>query len=160
MKRFFPYPQAFLGLTFNWGAWMGWAATHGSMDWALVAPLYASGVTWTLVYDTIYAHQDKDDDAQLGLESTALTFGADETTQKRILHGLAATTAGQWLWVGYQADLASVYTLGVAAAYGHLVWQIQTADFCEPHNLATRFRSNNTVGGVLFGALAAGTYLA
>ena len=158
-KRFFPYPQLFLGLTFNWGAWMGWAATHGSMNFAVVAPLYLSGVTWTLVYDTIYAHQDKDDDARLKLQSTALSFGSDPVVQKGILHGLGAVTALQWIMVGLEADLASIYYAGVATSYGHLVWQIHTADLNDPHNLAARFRSNSVLGGILFGSLVAGKYL-
>ena len=159
MKRFFPFPQLVLGLTFNWGAWMGWAAVHGSMDYSIVAPLYGSGVTWTLVYDTIYAHQDKEDDAMLGLQSTALTFGESKTTQKGILHGLAALTWMQWLWVGQQAELATaVYGLGATAAYGHLIWQIHTADFEVPRNLAERFRSNSTVGAILFASLTMGAY--
>jgi 4-hydroxybenzoate polyprenyltransferase len=160
MKRFFPYPQLVLGLTFNWGAWMGWAAVHGNMDYSVIVPLYLSGVTWTLVYDTIYAHQDKTDDAKLGLQSTALTFGSNEQTQKQILHALAAATWCQWLLVGYQMDAATVHFLGVTAAYSHLAWQIQTADFEDPHNLAARFRSNSAVGALVFGSLAAGNYFA
>lgn len=157
MKRFFPYPQLVLGLTFNWGAWMGWAATHGSMDFAVVGPLYMSGITWTLVYDTIYAHQDKVEDRQLGLQSTALTFGEDNQ-QRRILHGLAMATYLQWMLVGHQAELAAVYYAGITAAYGHLAWQVQSADFNEPHNVMTRFRSNSAVGALVFGSLVAGTY--
>jgi 4-hydroxybenzoate polyprenyltransferase len=160
MKRFFPYPQLVLGLTFNWGAWMGWAAVHGSIDYSVIAPLYVSGVTWTLLYDTIYAHQDKEDDAKLGLQSTALTFGSDVQTQKQILHALAAATWCQWLLVGYQVDAATVHFVGVTAAYSHLVWQVQTADFEDPHNLAARFRSNSAVGALVFTSLAAGKYFA
>jgi len=79
MKRYTNYPQLALGMTFNWGAIMGWVAVRGDVDWSVVAPLYASGVAWTLVYDTLYAHQDKKDDVKLGLKSTALTFGEDGT---------------------------------------------------------------------------------
>lgn len=158
-KRFFAFPQLFLGLTFNWGAWMGWAAVHGSMDYAIIAPLYVSGVAWTLVYDTLYAHQDKQEDKQLGLQSTALTFGP-EAQQKKILHLLAATSWFSWMMVGQQAELAPIYYAGATAAYGHLAWQIQTSDFNDPHNLAYRFRSNSAVGAIMFGALAAGKYLA
>ena len=158
MKRFFPYPQLVLGLTFNWGAWMGYAAVHGSMDWSMVAPLYGSGVTWTLLYDTLYAHQDKCDDAKLGLRSTALTFGSCEQTQRRILYGFATATWLQWLIVGQQAELASIYYLGATAAYSHLIWQVQTADLEDPDNLADRFRSNSTVGAILFSSISAGSY--
>ncbi|KAG6713641.1 hypothetical protein I3842_05G163500 [Carya illinoinensis] len=75
MKRFTFWPQAYLGLTFNWGALLGWAAIKGSLEPAIVFPLYISGVFWTLVYDTIYAHQDKEDDLKVGVKSTALRFG-------------------------------------------------------------------------------------
>ena len=65
-KRVTNWPQAVLGLTFNWGALVGWAAVHGACDWSVVLPLYAGGFWWTLLYDTIYAHQDKRDDAKVG----------------------------------------------------------------------------------------------
>jgi len=160
-KRFFPYPQAVLGLTFNWGALMGFAAIHGYLDYSIIAPLYFSGVTWTIVYDTIYAHQDKKDDAKLKLQSTALTFGESEDRQKKILNGLAALTWLQWLLVGYQADLAlPLFFTGSTVAYGHLLWQIKTAELNNPQNLAERFRSNSTVGAILFASLAAGKYFA
>ena len=82
-------PQAFLGLTFNWGALLGCAAVHGHLDFATVLPLYAHGICWTLVYDTIYAHQDKTDDIVVGIKSTALLFG--ENT-KGYLAGFAGTS--------------------------------------------------------------------
>jgi 4-hydroxybenzoate polyprenyl transferase len=157
-KRYFPYPQLVLGLCMNWGALMGWAAVHGTMDWTVVAPLYSSGVAWTLVYDTLYAHQDKGDDAKLGLYSTALTFGEDADRQRTILHALAATTYGLWAMAGYQAGMEcpALYAAGVTAAYSHLLWQIHTADLEDPHNLATRFRSNAVTGALVYGALLAG----
>lgn len=83
-------PQAFLGLTFNWGALLGYAAVHGYLDWQIL-PLYAHGVCWTLVYDTIYAHQDKDDDIVVGIKSTALLFG--ENT-RAYLAAFATTSIG------------------------------------------------------------------
>ena len=114
MKRFFDYPQLVLGLCFNWGAFMGWAAVHGSLDYGVILPLYASGVAWTIGYDTLYAHQDKDDDAKLGLKSTAITFGkfgtngnveddldAEDKRHKRVLYGLASTTYACWLLAGH-----------------------------------------------------------
>jgi 4-hydroxybenzoate polyprenyltransferase len=161
MKRFFPYPQLVLGLTFNWGAFMGWAAVHGSMDYGIILPLYGSGVTWTLVYDTIYAHQDKQDDAKLGLHSTALSFGLNDETQKNILYALATATWLQWQIVGAQADLSSgLFSFGSAVGFGHLLWQIKSADFNDPHNVAARFRSNSAVGAIMFATFAASTYFA
>ncbi|KAL3903633.1 MAG: hypothetical protein SGILL_010373, partial [Bacillariaceae sp.] len=142
---------------------MGWAATFGSMDFSVIAPLYASGIAWTMVYDTIYANQDREDDASLGLKSTALTFSSDgDARQKQILHAFAAMAYGGWLLSGYnlydplllaQASAGSpmafgMYATGVSAAYAHLRWQIRTADFNDPHNLAERFRSNTKTGGI------------
>eukprot|EP00536_Pseudo-nitzschia_multiseries_P001282 jgi/Psemu1/234452/estExt_Genewise1.C_160076 len=125
MKRCFDYPQLVLGLCFNWGAFMGWAAVHGSMDYGVVLPLYASGVAWTIGYDTLYAHQDKVDDAKLGLRSTAITFGRigggnesessgggdDSRRHKRVLHGLAVTTYACWLLAGYNDLVATTVAL-------------------------------------------------
>lgn len=193
LKRVTNWPQLGLGLVFNWGAWMGWAATYGAMNWSVITPLYLSGITWTLCYDTIYAHQDKDDDAKLGLKSTALYFGQHT---KPVLHLFALATYLNWYLVGCSeafhpkapiidavttsaavnsdsfliaaTDLlspelllhyASVpdlwYLVGTTAAYGHLVWQIQTADLDQPNNLATRFRSNTMVGGLVFASMVA-----
>lgn len=90
-------PQAFLGVTFNWGALLGYAAVQGSCDWPIVLPLYCGGVCWTLVYDTIYAHQDKLDDVKAGVKSTALLFG--EQTRPW-LSGFAAGSAGLWALSG------------------------------------------------------------
>ena len=160
MKRFFPFPQLVLGLTFNWGVWMGWAAVHGDMDYSIIAPLYLSCVSWTLVYDTIYGHQDKHDDAKLGLHSTALTFGNDDDVQKQILYSLATVSGLSWLYVGQVADLAAIYNVGAMTAYSHILWQIHTADLNEPHNLAERFRSNQAVGAILFGSIVAGKFFA
>jgi 4-hydroxybenzoate polyprenyltransferase len=167
MKRYTNYPQFVLGLTFNWGAWMGWAAAFGSMDYAIIVPLYCSGIAWTMVYDTIYANQDKEDDASLGLKSTALTFGAEgDAQQKRILHAFAAMAYASWLLSGYnmQSIMLSpddrlmaapflIYSGGVTAAYAHLIWQIQTAELNNPHNLAERFRSNTSVGAIVFASI-------
>jgi len=124
MKRIFDYPQLVLGLCFNWGAIMGWAAVHGSIDYNVILPLYLSGVTWTIGYDTLYAHQDKKDDTKLGLKSTAITFGRtstndndhnvinnndddDDSIHKRPLHKLALTTFAFWLLAGYNGVAAT-----------------------------------------------------
>ncbi|CAD6992812.1 unnamed protein product [Ceratitis capitata] len=75
MKRITYWPQLVLGMAFNWGALLGWCATQGAVNWEACLPLYLSGICWTIVYDTIYAHQDKFDDIQIGVKSTALRFG-------------------------------------------------------------------------------------
>ena len=93
------------------------------MDYSIIGPLYLSGVTWTVVYDTIYANQDKGDDKKLGLKSTALTFGEDPVRHKQILHGFAGLTWLQLLLAGHNCpDLSfPVYSVGVTSAYSHLV---------------------------------------
>lgn len=162
MKRYTNYPQLVLGLTFNWGAIMGWVAVHGVVDWSVVGPLYGSGVAWTLVYDTLYAHQDKRDDAKLGLKSTALTFGEHGT--KPILTACAIAAWGGWTMAGYNCGLgdfmeAPYYYAGVSAAGAHLLWQIHSADLNDVENLAYRFRSNNVVGWIVFGSCVAGNMM-
>ena len=165
MKRYTNYPQLVLGLTFNWGAIMGWVAVHGTsnIDWNVVGPLYTSGVLWTLIYDTLYAHQDKSDDKKLGLKSTALTFGEEGT--KPILTGLTALAWGSWMLAGYNNGYGEIldapyYYLGVSTAASHLLWQIYTADLNNTKNLAERFRSNNMVGWIVFGSCVAGNVMA
>jgi len=163
MKRYTNYPQLVLGLTFNWGAIMGWVAVHGNnVDWSVVGPLYASGVCWTLIYDTLYAHQDKADDAKLGLKSTALTFGEDGT--KPVLTSLTGAAWGCWMLVGHNVGFGDVldaplYYGGVSAAATHLLWQVYTADLNNVENLARRFRSNNTVGWMVFASCVGGNLM-
>ena len=158
MKRITSYPQFFLGLTFNWGAFMGWAASSGSIDFGAVLPLYASGVAWTMVYDTLYAHQDKEDDAKVGINSTALTFGTQ--FQKPILQGFAVATYLGWLAASYHVGYSSpLCYLGLTGAYFHLVWQVQSADLDDPQSVGDRFRSNHTVGAIVFGSFVAGTLM-
>jgi len=158
MKRYTNWPQLVLGMTFNWGALMGWAATHGSLDaydgLSVVLPLYGGGVAWTLVYDTLYAHQDKQDDSKLGLKSTALYF-AENT--KPILVGFSALATGSWIAAGYNVGyMEPYYYLGCGAAGAHLLWQVTTADLENPKNLAERFKSNTTVGAIMFASCIAG----
>ncbi|PQP94376.1 4-hydroxybenzoate polyprenyltransferase mitochondrial isoform X1 [Prunus yedoensis var. nudiflora] len=105
MKRLTFWPQAYLGLTFNWGALLGWAAVKGSIDPAIVLPLYLSGVCWTLVYDTIYAHQDKEDDLKVGVKSTALRFG-DST--KEWITGFGIMCISSLALSGYNAEIGFV----------------------------------------------------
>ena len=158
MKRYTNWPQLVLGMTFNWGALMGWAATHGSLDaydgLSVVLPLYGGGIAWTMVYDTLYAHQDKQDDTKLGLKSTALYF-AENT--KPILVGFSALATGSWIAAGYNVGyMEPYYYLGCGAAGAHLLWQVATADLENPKNLAERFKSNATVGAIMFASCIAG----
>ncbi|KAL1563266.1 Palmitoyl-protein thioesterase 1 [Salvia divinorum] len=155
MKRLTYWPQAYLGLTFNWGALLGWAAVKGSLDLAVVIPLYASGVFWTLVYDTIYAHQDKEDDMIVGVKSTALRF-ADST--KEWISGFGAACIGSLALSGYNAHLELTYYVFLAAGSTQLAWQILTVDLSSRADCNRKFVSNKWFGaiicsGILFGRL-------
>ncbi|CAI9114707.1 OLC1v1015488C1 [Oldenlandia corymbosa var. corymbosa] len=125
MKRLTFWPQAYLGLTFNWGALLGWAAIKGSLDPAVVVPLYLSGVFWTLVYDTIYAHQDKDDDLKVGVKSTALRFG---DSSREWLSGFGLACISSLALSGVNAELGGPFYASLVAASGQLAWQIWTVD--------------------------------
>jgi len=192
MKRCTNVPQLVLGFTFNWGIFMGWAAVHGSFtgtntitsSWihdtllvsssqgpivdgiSVIVPLYIGSVAWTLIYDTLYAHQDKADDEKLGLKSTALYFGKDDTRQRKILSSLSLIAGGCWMVSGYQLGLdidrismhpmCSLYYVGCLGAMSHLLWQVHTAKFDDVKNLSYRFRSNNTVGAIMLGSCIMG----
>ncbi|MBM3542715.1 MAG: 4-hydroxybenzoate octaprenyltransferase, partial [Alphaproteobacteria bacterium] len=124
MKRITHWPQFVLGLAFNWGALLGWAALEG----ALAAPalaLYAGGILWTLGYDTIYAHQDKEDDALIGVKSTALLFG---TRTKTWLWGFYGGAIVMFAVAGALADLRWPYFLLLAVGAAQLAWQVQGAN--------------------------------
>lgn len=156
MKRLTFWPQAFLGLTFNWGALLGWSAVRGSLDPTIVLPLYFSGVCWTLVYDTIYAHQDKEDDLKVGVKSTALRFG---DSSKQWLTGFGAACISSLALSGFNAELGWPYYPFLAAASGQLAWQIYTVDLSNHADCDRKFLSNKWFGalifsGILFGRLA------
>ncbi|KAK7394935.1 hypothetical protein VNO78_15476 [Psophocarpus tetragonolobus] len=153
MKRFTFWPQAFLGLTFNWGALLGWAAVKGSLDPYIVLPLYASGVFWTLVYDTIYAHQDKEDDLKVGVKSTALRFG-DST--KDWITGFGIACLGGLAVSGFNAEIGWPYYASLAIASGHLGWQIWTVDLSSRADCNRKFVSNKWFGAIIFGGILAG----
>jgi 4-hydroxybenzoate polyprenyltransferase len=126
MKRITYYPQAVLGLAFNWGALLGWSAVAGAVDWSAALPLYAGGICWTLVYDTIYAHQDKADDVTVGIRSTALRFG--ENTRP-ILAGLSASTVVLLGTAGAVSGVGLPYYAGVGLAGAQLARVIRRTNF-------------------------------
>jgi len=153
MKRITYWPQAWLGLTFNWGALVGWTAEAGQLDTPALL-LYAGGIAWTLGYDTIYAHQDKEDDALVGVKSSALRLGA---RTRPWLSGFYALAAGLFLAAGLIAGLGWPFAVGVAAVALLFAWQVATLDMDHPGNCLARFKSNRYVGwGLLVGILAAG----
>ncbi len=151
-KRFTNWPQLVLGLTFNWGALLGWTAVRGQLDWPAVA-LYGAGVLWTLGYDTIYAHQDKEDDALIGVKSTALRLG-DST--RPWLFGFYAGTIILIACAGYLAGLAMVFYAGLALCGLHLARQAWRVDINAPADCLAKFKSNRDFGLLLAAAIVAG----
>ncbi|WP_282607538.1 4-hydroxybenzoate octaprenyltransferase [Pelagibius sp. Alg239-R121] len=146
MKRITYWPQAWLGLTFNWGALVGWAVVQAGLDWPALI-LYAAGIAWTLGYDTIYAHQDKEDDALIGVKSTALKFG---NATKPWLWLFYALTSLMLAAAGTSLELPWPYWLALAAVSAHFCWQIVTLDMDDPHDCLSKFKSNRQVGWILF----------
>ena len=151
MKRITYWPQLFLGLTFNWGALMGWTAVTGSLSLEPVL-LYVAGVFWTLGYDTIYAHMDKNDDILVGVKSTAIRLGENTRAWLFIFYGL---TIGFLVLVGIKGDLMVIYYFGIIALLFHFKNQIKKLDIHDPVNCLRIFKSNMIVGLLLFLGIAA-----
>lgn len=145
-KRLTSYPQLVLGLAFNWGALVGWASIKGSIGWPAVV-LYLGCVLWTVGYDTIYAHQDRDEDAQLGLGSTALRFGENTVSYVGALYGTAVVL---WLLAGAIAGTHLIYFLALTLVFLQMSWQVATLDTADPANCLRRFRSSRDVGIAVF----------
>ena len=145
MKRITWWPQAWLGLTFNWGALVGYAAATGTLGPAAVA-LYAAGVFWTLGYDTVYAHQDTEDDMLIGVKSSALRLG--ERTRPW-LAGFYAATVFLFALAGWLIGASAVFFAALAPAALHLAWQVRKLDIRDSHNCLTVFKSNRDAGLLL-----------
>jgi 4-hydroxybenzoate polyprenyltransferase len=149
VKRFSHWPQAVLGLAFNWGALLGWPAVLGRLDWPAIV-LYAGAVAWTIGYDTIYAHQDREDDDLIGLKSTALRFGSATKPW------LASLYAFAWLAItaaGLMANAGTAFLICMLAAAAQLAWQVATLDTDDAENCLTRFRSNRDFAAIVLGAI-------
>ena len=149
MKRITYWPQAVLGLAFNWGALVGWTAVHGALSLAPLL-LYAGGVAWTLAYDTIYAHQDKEDDALIGLKSTALKFGDATIWWLALFFFLALALIDAAIWLAGGSLIAH---MGVAAAAMHAAWQLARFDHANSARCLELFRSNRIFGLIITLAL-------
>lgn len=154
MKRITYWPQLVLGMTFNWGALLGWSATQGSVMWSACLPLYFAGVCWTIVYDTIYAHQDKVDDILLGIKSTAIRFG-DNT--KLWLSGFSTAMIGGLVTSGVVCGQTWPYYSALGVISAHLAQQIYSLNIDNPTDCATKFISNHQVGLILFMGIVLGT---
>ncbi len=149
MKRFTYWPQIGLGLAFSWGALMGWAAVFGRLDLPAYL-LYAGSIAWVIGYDTIYAHQDREDDALIGIKSTALLFGARTKPMLAVCYSLAI---GLLALAGWRASAGLAFSLGLVAFAAHLSWQISRLDIDDPVNCLAVFKSNRDAGLILFAAL-------
>jgi len=125
MKRITHWPQAVLGLAFNWGALLGWSAVAGEVNWEVCLPLYAAGVCWTLVYDTIYAHQDKLDDVRVGIHSTALLFGAHS---RSVLSAFSLSSISLVTYAGYLNGHGSPFYMGIGLAAAQLTRVLYQTD--------------------------------
>ena len=156
MKRITYWPQIVLGLAFSWGALMGWPAAFGRLDWPALV-LYAGSISWVIGYDTIYAHQDREDDLLIGIKSTALLFG------ERTRPMLAGFYAGAVVLIGAAGLMAGgglIFVLGLIAFAAHLAWQVMRLDIddsgalpdavqIEPRRRADLVRRHAAGGGVL-----------
>ena len=159
-KRFTWWPQLFLGSAFNWGVIVAFTAHAGWPDWPAVV-LYAAGIAWTLFYDTIYAHQDKDDDVLIGVKSTARLFGASTGKWLALFQILTVSLMAAAILLALLPD-AHLPKLALAllapwAMGWHLLWQMRRLDISNPANCLQLFRTNRDTGliSALFLALAA-----
>lgn len=147
-KRFTWWPQVFLGLAFNWGALLAWTAHTGSLAWPAVV-LYVAGIAWTLFYDTIYAHQDTEDDALIGVKSTARLFGDNTPTWLKRFLVISVSLMGLVVILVAQdrSVLSLVVALGGPWAFGwHMVWQLSRFDAQDNAGLLRLFRANRDAG--------------
>jgi 4-hydroxybenzoate polyprenyltransferase len=151
MKRITWWPQIVLGLAFSWGALMGFAVMLGQID-ATALLLYAGSIAWVIGYDTIYAHQDAEDDALIGIKSTALLFGARTRPALMAFYATAVALIGGALWLAAARWPAAI---GLVAFAAHLAWQIVRLDISDPVLCLRVFKSNRDAGLLLFAGLLA-----
>jgi 4-hydroxybenzoate polyprenyltransferase len=149
MKRVTYWPQIGLGLAFSWGALMGWAAAFGRLDSPALL-LYAGSIAWVIGYDTIYAHQDREDDALIGIKSTALLFGERTRPMLALFYGIAIVLIGA---AGYLAGAGPVFALGLLGFAAHLAWQTVRIDIADPERCLALFKSDRDAGLILFAGL-------
>jgi 4-hydroxybenzoate polyprenyltransferase len=155
MKRITYWPQFFLGLNFNWGALMGWAAATGDLAPPALL-LYVGGICWTLGYDTIYAHQDKEDDVLVGVKSSALALGA---ATRPALFAFYAAAIALWSAAAVAAGLAWPIWPPLALAAMHLAWQAATVRIDDPADCLAKFRANRWTGWLVLAGIVAAKLL-
>jgi 4-hydroxybenzoate polyprenyltransferase len=149
MKRVTYWPQIVLGLAFSWGALMGWPAAFGRLD-APALVLYAGSICWVIAYDTIYAHQDREDDLMIGIKSTALLFRERTRPMLAVFYSGAVVLIGL---AGWMAGGGLIFSIGVIAFALHLAWQVIRLDVDDPAHCLMLFKSNRDAGLILFGAM-------
>jgi 4-hydroxybenzoate polyprenyltransferase len=149
LKRVTHWPQIGLGLAFSWGALMGWPAVFGRLDPAAFI-LYAGSIAWVIAYDTIYAHQDREDDALIGIKSTAILFDARTKPMLALFFALAVVLIGL---AGWLAGAGLIFALGLAAFAAHLAWQVKRLDIADPALCLRLFKSNRDAGLILFAGM-------
>lgn len=160
-KRFTWWPQVFLGIAFNWGALLAWTAHTGRLEWPAVF-LYLAGIAWTLFYDTIYAHQDAEDDALIGVKSTARLFGARTPRWLRrfLVLAVALMSVAVILALRGGDPIAVLVALLAPWAFGlHMLWQLTRFDADNTARLLTLFRSNRDAGLLPLPFFAAALFL-
>jgi 4-hydroxybenzoate polyprenyltransferase len=149
MKRITWWPQLFLGIAFSWGALMGWAAAESALGWPVIL-LYAGSICWVIGYDTIYAHQDIEDDILAGVKSTARLFGRKTRLALAILYSSAFVLFSLSFWAA-QAGWPAL--LGLALGGAHMIWQIGMLDLQNPSRCLVLFKSNSHFGWIIFAGL-------
>lgn len=152
-KRVTFWPQFVLGLAFNWGALLGWAAVRGELSMPAFL-LYAGGIFWTLGYDTIYAHQDRRDDPAAGVKSSARALGL--LASKPWLYGFYAATVVLFGMTGMAADLGWAFWVSLAFGAAQLAWQVADTDLDDPKDCLAKFRSNRLFGWLVLAGIVAG----
>src|ERR1041385_814751 len=149
MKRITYWPQIVLGLAFSWGALMGWPAAFDHLDWPAII-LYAGSISWVIGYDTIYAHQDREDDLLIVIKSTALLF-KDNTAP--MLASFYAGAVGLIGIAGLMAGGGAMFVFGLIGFAAHLAWQVLRLDVRDPAHCLKLFKSNRDAGLLLFAAM-------
>ncbi len=148
LKRVTHWPQIGLGLAFSWGALMGWPAVFERLDWPAIV-LYAGAICWVIAYDTIYAHQDREDDALIGIKSTAILFAGNTRPMLAAFYAAAVALIGL---AGWLAGAGVWFALGLAGFALHLAWQVRRIDIADPALCLRLFKSNRDAGLILFAA--------
>lgn len=151
MKRLTYWPQAFLGLTFNWGIFLGWSLYQPAFKMAPFL-LYLAGIGWTLGYDTIYAHQDREDDLKAGVKSSALALGPRTSIFLALNYTFVMVLLSS---IGWLEGLSLAYYGGLILVGLHLTWQVSTLDVSDPQDCHRKFKANRMTGLLILGSFIA-----